>query len=478
MKLPSLFRILKITFVFALSIHSHTINAQGNYNSKSSNVKKETKSNFDLSSFEFSKKFGRGWNLGNSLEAIGGETAWGNPLTTQRLIDSVKAAGFNSIRIPVAWSKFTDEFSYTIKDSWLERVEEVVNYAINNEMYVILNEHWDGGWLQPTNAANAKAGERLAAIWDQVAFYFRDYDEHLIFAGTNEVMVDGNYGTPTKEYYTVQNGYNQLFVNTVRATGGNNANRYLAVQGYNTNIEHTLSFFNMPSDDAENKLIVEVHYYDPFDFTINTGSTLYVWGNNAKGSQAWANEAHVNDQFNRLKSRFIDKNIAVIIGEYAAMARINLGGELNETHAKNRLYWTQYVTETMVKNGIVPFYWDNGYTGNNSSGLFERSTGKQAYPEIIKAIVDPKYNIISSSSNLISAQLKLYPNPAKTLINFESEEQNIGIGSLCNTSGQTISFFNVSKGSNIIYINHLTPGFYFFQLTTQSGIFKQKFLKQ
>jgi endoglucanase len=251
MKELSSFRNLGIISIILLSnIYAHALNAKENYYANSYTVQADSialdsTGMSNLNSYEFSKKFGRGWNLGNSLEAIGGETAWGNPKTTQRLIDSIKAAGFNSIRIPVAWSRFSDAPTYTIDTNWLARVEEVVNYALNDSMYIIMNEHWDGGWLQPTYAEQEANNERLAAMWQQIAVHFRDYDDHLIFAGTNEVLFDDNYGAPSVEYYTVQNGFNQVFVNTVRSTGGRNVYRYLAVQGFNTNIDYTVSYFSM-----------------------------------------------------------------------------------------------------------------------------------------------------------------------------------------------------------------------------------------
>ena len=198
----------------------------------------------NLTSVEFAKEMSPGWNIGNSLDAIGGETAWGNPKITQNLIDSVKAAGFKSISIPVAWSKFTNDSLFTIDTTWLKRVEEVVNYVLKDTMYAIINEHWDGGWQQPTYKDSAYVNNRLAFMWEQIAIHFRNYGDHLLFAGTNEVMVANNYNTPAKEYYTVQNSFNQTFVTTVRSTGGRNYYRYLAVQGFNTNIDYTVNYFN------------------------------------------------------------------------------------------------------------------------------------------------------------------------------------------------------------------------------------------
>jgi len=373
----------------------------------------------DISSYALSQEMVPGWNLGNSLEAIGSETAWGNPKVTQRFIDSVKAAGFKSVRIPVAWSRFTDQAAYTIDPLWLDRVEEVVNYVLNNGMYAMINEHWDNGWTIPTYVQQESVNKRLAAMWQQIAVRFRDYDDHLIFAGTNEVHVD--YNTPTAEYYTVQNGYNQTFVRAVRSTGGRNAFRYLAVQGYNTNIDYTNRFFVMPADPEPSRLLVEVHYYDPYNFTINSSSTITQWGKNATNpakTETWANEAWADAQFQKMKVKFIDKGFGVLLGEYGAQARLNLGSAaLNQEHAAYRLYWMQYITRSLERHGLVPMYWDNGPTGNNSMGLFNRATGARVWPDIIKALVDTS-SLNSTGVQEPPLQLPLegalqqnYPNP-------------------------------------------------------------------
>ncbi len=225
-----------------------------------------------------------GWNLGNTLEAICSETAWGNPAASQTLINAVKAAGFNSIRIPVSWDCHTaPSGTTTIPADWMARVKQVVDYAISQDMFVVLNIHWDNGWLQdhPTFAFQTAVNAKQQAYWTQIATTFRTYDHHLLFAGTNEVHAD--YGTPTAEHNTVQQSYNQTFVNAVRATGGNNASRTLVVQTYNTNIQHGLNFFNMPTDTIASRLMVEVHHYDPYDFTLNPNGACNVWGSRVPG---------------------------------------------------------------------------------------------------------------------------------------------------------------------------------------------------
>ncbi len=340
----------------------------------------------ELTPIELAAEMKVGWNLGNTLEAIGGETAWGNPKTNQRLIDSVKAAGFNAVRIPVAWSVFSDSSNYLIKAEWMARVEEVVNYVLKNDMYAIINIHWDGGWMQPTYARQKYVNNRFAIMWKQIAVHFRDYNDHLLFAGTNEVMRDGDYGTPTEEYYTVQNGFNELFVKTVRSTGGRNTYRHLVIQGFNTNIDHCVNFLKIPADPTPQRLMIEVHYYDPYNFTLNEQSNVIQWGKNATDpskTETWANEEWADNQFLKMKTTYVDKGYAVLVGEYAAARRSFGNNTMNKAHQEYRNYWVYYVTRSMAKNGLIPFYWDTGFL----SGLFVRATGKQYSPELIRTIM-------------------------------------------------------------------------------------------
>jgi endoglucanase len=339
----------------------------------------------DITSLELSRQMGVGWNLGNSLEAIGGETAWGNPPVTQAMMDAVKAAGFTTIRIPLSWEQYADA-NDQISATWMARVTQVVGYAHNAGLYTIINIHWDGGWMQPTYAAQASVNARLTKFWTQIATNFRDADDTLLFAGTNEVGVEGDYGPPTAENAAVQNGFNQVFVNAVRATGGNNAVRHLVVQSYLTNIDDAVSFTKLPTDTVANRMMLEVHFYDPYDFTLNTSSNaIWQWGATAtdpNAVEAWGNEPHVDEQFQKMKAAFIDLGVPVILGEYSATSRTDVPG--SEAY---RLAWDQYITESAVAHGLVPVYWDSGATDNHTSGLFDRSTGAQAFPDIVSAIV-------------------------------------------------------------------------------------------
>jgi aryl-phospho-beta-D-glucosidase BglC (GH1 family) len=324
-----------------------------------------------------------GWNLGNTLEAQCGETAWGNPAVTQQFINSVKAAGFNTIRIPAAWDCHANQSTMTIDATWMARVKQVVDYAHGQGMYVILNIHWDGGWLEehPLYSYQTAVNQKQNAYWTQIATTFRDYNERLLFAGTNEVHAD--YGTPTTEHITVQQSYNQTFVNAVRATGGNNASRTLVVQTYNTNAWHGLNYFTMPTDTIASRLIVEIHHYDPYDFTLNpSGSCLY-WGAPYPSQSActWAQEAYHDDLFAQVRTKWVGQNIPVIIGEYGVATRANLS-------LPARQYYLEYVNRAAAANGIKTFYWDNGVQPSQTNGfaIFDRNSGSVVDQGVLDAI--------------------------------------------------------------------------------------------
>jgi aryl-phospho-beta-D-glucosidase BglC (GH1 family) len=313
-----------------------------------------------------------GWNIGNTLEASGGETAWGNPAVTQQLISAVKAAGFNAIRIPAAWDSHANQSTLQIDSAWLARVKEVVDYAHGQGMYVVLNIHWDGGWLEehPFYSYQYAVNNKQRAYWTQIANYFKGYNERLLFAGTNEVRAD--YGTPTTEHITVQQSYLQTFVDAVRATGGNNASRTLVVQTYNTNIWHGLNYFTLPTDTISSRLMVEVHHYDPYDFTLNQSGSCIYWGSPYPSQSAcsWAQESYHDDLFSRVKSKWVSKGVPVMIGEHGVATRSSIS-------LASRQYWLEYINRSAAANGIKTFYWDNGVlpSQNNGFALFNRYNG-------------------------------------------------------------------------------------------------------
>lgn len=310
-----------------------------------------------------------GLNIGNTLEAIGGETAWGNPAITSDLIKFAKASGFNAIRLPCSWNQYLDNSATAqLKASWLNRVKEVVQYCVDNDMYVILNIHWDGGWLE-NNCTEAKQEENNAkqkAFWEQIATQLRDFDEHLMFASANEPNVSD------ATQMAVLLSYHQTFINAVRSTGGKNAYRVLVVQGPSTDIENTNKYMtSLPADQVPNRMMVEIHYYTPWNFTGMSkdetwGNMFYYWGKDfhsttdAAHNPTWGEESTVDSNFGLMKTKFVDKGIPVIMGEYGCGIRTNLTGDALTLHKASRAYYFKYITKQAKANGILPFFWDTG----------------------------------------------------------------------------------------------------------------------
>ncbi len=374
----------------------------------------EKESNFTVSLENITEELGAGWNLGNTLEANSGgtpnETVWGNPAASQEIIDMVADAGFNTIRIPVSYlSKINDADGYKIEEAWLDRVKEVVDYCYKKDLYVIINVHGDGynsvqgGWLLVNGGDQDYIKEKYEAVWKQIAEKFADYDEHLIFESMNEVF-DGEYTDPTPERYANLVTYNQVFVDTVRATGSNNTHRWLLVPGWNTNINYTCDDygFEMPTDEkntaGENRLMVSVHCYDPWDYCGTENDKTFLWGvrgqeivevNKAdiRNKATWGEEDHIEEQMNKLKTTFVDNGFPVIIGEYGCIDKTTANAGIPNQIAENRVYYNGFLAGTAASMGITPVYWDNGHNGKYGFALFNRTTLEQTQPEIISAIV-------------------------------------------------------------------------------------------
>lgn len=320
-----------------------------------------------------------GWNLGNSLDVPEGETSWGNPTVTPELLQAVADAGFGVVRIPVTWSMHTGAGpDFTIEPSWFDRVDEVVGYALDAGLHAIINLHHDGAddydgveWLTLTDASgnlsaetNSAVSERFVKIWTQIATRFAERDGRLLFESMNEIH-DG-YDAPDPAYYTTINQLNQRFVDTIRGSGGNNAERFLIVPGYNTNIDYTVAGFEVPTDPTADHLILSIHYYDPWSFA-GEGST-HVWGASAPGTDSWGQEDYVVSQFDKLHAEYTQLGLPVMIGEY---------GAVNQTGYENyRRYYLEYVTKAAHDRGLLPVYWDNGGqgTGADAFGIIDRSS--------------------------------------------------------------------------------------------------------
>lgn len=360
---------------------------------------------------QLAAKMYAGINIGNTLEAVGSwcedeETCWGAAKVTQGLLDAYKKAGFNAVRIPVAWhSHESNPQIYEIDPAWMARIKEVVDFAMNDELYVILNIHWDNGWLEKNCTKNMQesVNREQAALWKQIALTFREYDEHLLFASANEP--DAN----NAEEASVLKSYHQTFVNTVRETGGNNALRNLIVQAPSTAIDKAIEYDVMPTDVVEDRMMMEVHFY-PYTYSLmeedaDWGNAHYFWGkqydniyingvNRSVGANGWCNEAYVDGEFAKMKNKYVNKGIPVILGEYAVMNRDVTAAGKQQTFEESRAYYYEYVNRTAKNNGIVPFLWEtpgNIFNRDKNSNQDNSVINPTALDGIMKGARSGKY---------------------------------------------------------------------------------------
>lgn len=401
-------------------------------------AKKDTTSFEDLNQSQIVEAMGPGWNLGNQLESVTDnvpeETNWGNPVITEKLIQSVKAAGFKSIRIPVSYfAKIDDDKDYTIDSKWLDRVQEVVDYCIKNDLYAVINIHGDGyntidgSWLLCNGKNQTEIKKKYKKVWKQIAERFKNYDEHLLFESMNEEF-DGSYSEPNKEYYQNINDYNQIFVDTVRKTGDNNTKRWLIIPGWNTNIDYTAGDygFKLPTDQyrdksidkEEQRIMISVHYYSPWDFCGGENCVITQWGNEADDpskTSTTCDETYMKNQLNLMKTTFADKGYPVFIGEYGSINKTSYDSE-NEYY---RAYFARKLCQLSRKNGCIPMYWDNGYNGVHGFGLFDRTTCEITQPVIIDAIMEGFGQKASQNSTLMS--VRLYVSDSKYWTTIQSD---------------------------------------------------------
>lgn len=360
----------------------------------------------DLSKSEIVNEMGAGWNLGNQLEGskgtMQGETLWGNPVITENGLKKVKNAGFRTVRIPVSWLyKIGPAPSYTIDAAWLNRVQEVVDYAVSNDMYVLLDVHNDGAdsiegsWINTNSSNQTEINNKLAKVWQQIAERFKNYDEHLIFEGMNEIGAEsGGSESDIRRAISYINAYNQTFVDSVRKTGGNNAKRWLMVPNWCTNIEYTVGDFGfkMPTDSylsssipsGEKRIMLSVHYYSPWEFAGVEDGTNPTWGDAEKDSIRWANESYMQGQLESLYNAFYQKGYPIVIGEYGSVDK----SALDSRNTNSRAYYARCVCEFSKQYHCVPVYWDNGSNDAFGMALFDRHKSYSVtQPLIISAIM-------------------------------------------------------------------------------------------
>ncbi|MBQ9375290.1 MAG: glycoside hydrolase family 5 protein [Ruminococcus sp.] len=340
----------------------------------------------DISAKELVSEIKIGWNLGNTLDAdakdgLAAEVSWGNPTTRKEMFTFVKEQGFNLVRVPVSWNKHMDE-NYKVDAKWMKRVREVVDYGIDQGMFVILDTHHED-WYYPTEENKEDDKKQLKALWEQIAEEFKGYDEHLIFEGLNEprlrdTSLEWTAGTPAAR--EIINEYEKVFYDTVRKSGGNNPKRHLLLTGYcASNVASALQAIEIPKDD--NKIIVSVHEYLPFDFANNeNGTTEY---------NPDSDNPIFNSLFMNLESLFTSIDIPVIITECGALAKMTEDGGYN---VDERIECMQYLFTCAKEAGIPCVLWDNGsFLGNNVEhfGLMNRDNPPSwREPELIEAIMD------------------------------------------------------------------------------------------
>jgi endoglucanase len=348
----------------------------------------------EMTSMQIVQEMQVGWNLGNTLDAKGNgitglatETYWGNPKATKALFDALKAKGFRTFRIPVTWENhFGSAPNYTIDAAWMDRVEEVVKYALDDKSYVILNSHHDE-WVTLTSGNKAQVQDQITKIWTQIANRFKTYGDRLIFETLNEPRLYGqpsewNGGTP--EARSILNEYNAAIVSAMRATGGNNALRHIMIPTHAaTALEVAQNDLILPANDS--RIIVSQHTYFPYPFTLDTSPTSTAqWG-------SAADKKAMDDELTRIQNKFVKNGIPVVIGEWGAIDKGNLDARV--AHAA-------YYTQAVKDRGMCPVWWDNGVivSENSSFALIDRRNYNWVTARIADALVEPWKN--SSSIRL------------------------------------------------------------------------------
>ncbi len=345
-----------------------------------------------------------GWNLGNTLDAfedgirnqgVSSETCWGQPRTTPEMFTGLYRSGIRTVRIPITWHNHISDGKYTIDPDWMARAREIVGYALDAGLYVIINSHHDTAAIPgvsyaqgyyPAHDSRTESINFLTRVWEQVAEAFKDCDNHLIFELMNEPRLRGH---EREWWYDAGNvdcknslkeicDYEQRCLDVIRKSGGNNAGRYVMVPGYVASPWGAMNdVFKLPQDSVADRLIVAVHAYDPWVFA----------GENP-GVSEFTDEARqgITSTFDQLGETFVKKGIGVVVGECGATNKNNLA---------EREAWFRHYFESAKKNGITAVMWDNGSyevgpDGNVSEhyGYYNRTKQTWYFPSLLKAALD------------------------------------------------------------------------------------------
>ena len=355
--------------------------------------------NNDETATEFVSHIKLGWNLGNTLDALptaytsptAAESCWGCPVTTKAMIDKVKEAGFNCVRVPVSWGQKMDNSTYKIDDAWMNRVQEIVNYVIDNDMYCILNIHHDNDpanhpYFYPDSAHWAQSEKFVTSVWSQVSERFEAYDNHLIFETLNEPRLIGHNNewwidsnnNDCKDAMNCVNKLNAAALDTIRKSGGNNAKRFVLMPSYAANCdEATLAGVQMPNDD---RIIAEAHAYTPYKFALEKEEK----GGTPNWSEANGGADIVN-LMKRLQKYYLNKGIPVIIDEFGAS---------NRNNEDTRAAWAKFYVSTADSYGIPCVLWDNNQFGQGSEnlGLINRNDLSIGFPKLLAGLMEGAKN--------------------------------------------------------------------------------------
>jgi len=348
--------------------------------------------NENITAFQVARAMGAGWNLGNTLEAYSQgnmpttvsaqETSWGNPVTSREMIELLANSEFRTLRIPITWERFIGPApNYKIDTAMIDRVQEIVDWAFEFDLYVIINTHHER-WNFPSSE-NEEAVKILTALWTQVGERFAGYSEKLIFESMNEPrMFDTRFewsgGTP--ESRGTINIWNQAFIEAIRATGGNNDKRFLLIPTYAASADQKV-LDDMWVPRRDNRVMVSVHAYTPYDLALNTRSPRYTFDPGVA-----EDVREIDALFERLSSQFIYQGRAVVMGEMGMLYK----GTSDEGNVENRAAWADYYTGKAAALGIPCLWWDNGIrttTNNEAFALMNRRDVTWHYPEIVEAMV-------------------------------------------------------------------------------------------
>jgi endoglucanase len=394
-----LYIILIIIFIFSL-----ILNHQSNISQKTA--------------FEIVNEMRLGYNLGNSFDSYNNSveiknpneqiTLFGNPIPTKQLISRLKKCGFKTIRFPVTWINFIDEYG-NINHDWILRVKEVANWIISKNMYCIINIHNDGeegNWLY--DGLNAK--EKYITLWSQIAEELKDLNEYFIFESMNKPIFYNRYYD--RDSYDFLLNFTQAFVDIVRNSGGFNKKRLLIISGINAVLEYTCtSYYKMPKDPY-NKLAISIHYFDPNDFTIIDDKII--------GTQRWGSENDYKEllrNFNTLKEFYLDKKIPVILGEIGVIT------EKEKDIASIHEYLYAIIALSSDYDGMMSCLWDTSNKKTGNMNYYDRVNNRW----YDKKIQDFIYKI-SKKKHIHSSEFYYMTNLDSTIAKTSFGDYNIILG--------------------------------------------------